>query len=46
MILFFARYDWTSKGIWSHALQRIIFGELNREQPLTYEKALTHEQNM
>jgi hypothetical protein len=28
-IVFVARYNWTYQGIWSHALQHIILGELN-----------------
>jgi hypothetical protein len=27
-------------------LQRIIFGELNGDHPLTYEEAFAHEQNL
>jgi hypothetical protein len=42
---FHARYDWIDQSIQSHALQRIIFGELNGHHPLTYKEALTHEHN-
>jgi len=45
-LFFLARYDWIDQSIQSHALQHIIFGELNGDHPFTYEEALTHEHNM
>jgi hypothetical protein len=45
-LFFLARYDQIDQSIQSHALQHIIFGELNRDHPFTYEEALNHEHNM
>jgi hypothetical protein len=45
-LFFLARYGQIDQSIRSHALQHIIFGELNGDYPFTYKEALTHEHNM
>ncbi len=44
MMFLFCRYDQTDSALKNQAMQRIMSGEINGDHPLTFEEALSQEQ--
>ncbi len=44
MMFLFCRYDQTDSALKNQAMQRVMSGEINGDHPLTFEEALSQEQ--